>query len=268
MIYYKSVRCIDGKVIWVIEDEHGNISRNPTKDQLKIAICDNRKRSEIIMYICCVCGADKTYCSNDYEQWYDCKCGKKDCTKHLCKNCWSKDYQKNNPNSHDNTRKLATDWRTGNLDPLSTNGKGFIGQQIVAIKYGAEDCNLKMDNFRFYIDLSKISGYGYSEVKTSSLGIKSGQYMFHTHRPQEYDTLFLVCMDHNEPWKDVNRVYAIPWEVVVNRGKGNIVITRDSSRGTWYDDPKKGYRLDEKPFNDIYHGMKLENCKVLRKRKL
>ncbi len=51
------------------------------------------------------------------------------------------------------------------MEISSPPGKDFIGQQIVAKTYGIEDCNLKMNNFRFYIDL-KHSIYGYIEVKT------------------------------------------------------------------------------------------------------
>lgn len=49
--------------------------------------------------------------------------------------------------------------------PLSSIGKGFIGQQIISRTYKIDDCNLKMDNFNFYIDLTKDAKYGYGEVK-------------------------------------------------------------------------------------------------------
>lgn len=153
---------------------------------------------------------------------------------------------------------MGTDWRKGNLDPKSAVGKGFIGQQIVAKTFGVEDCNLKMKNFHFYIDLSKIYGYGYGEVKTASLDMISDIYYFDTDREQDYDNLFLVCMDGNWPWKNVGRIYAIPWEVVGYRKK--IGIYKNPSRGGWY----KEFRIDEKPFNDTYHNMNLTNCKVLK----
>ena len=46
------------------------------------------------------------------------------------------------------------DFRNGNLDPLSPPGKGFIGAQIVAKTNGTEDCNIKMNNFRFYVEFN------------------------------------------------------------------------------------------------------------------
>lgn len=153
----------------------------------------------------------------------------------------------------------SADWRIGNLDPKSSIGKGFIGQQIVAKTFGVEDCNLKMDNFNFYVDLCKHSDYGYIEVKISSYYKEHRAWSFDTRREQYYDNLFLVCMDGNWPWKDVKRMYAIPWEAVGYRKRINIY--KNPSRGGWY----KEFRIDEKPFNDTYHNMKLENCKVLRK---
>lgn len=159
------------------------------------------------------------------------------------------------------TNIMKVDWRKGNLDPKSAVGKGFIGQQIVAKTFGIEDCNLKMKNFNFYIDLSKISGYGYGEVKIASLDMTNDIWYFDTDREQYYDILFLVCMDENWPWKNVERIYAIPWEVVGYRKK--IGIYNNPSRGGWY----KEFRIDEKSFNDTYHNMNLTNCKVLRKNK-
>lgn len=265
MIYYKSYRIIDGKPQWVITDENCNIIKNPTKEQLKIAIFDNsRNNSKYNRRTCCDCGNSETYIRPDgIPQWYSCECDKINCTRYLCKYCWSNDYQHNTSYSSYNIAKLFADWRNGNLDPSSTSGKGFIGQQIAAKRYDVEDCNLIMDNFHFYIDLSKISEHGYCEVKISSLYARNGQWQFHTDRIQEYDNLFAICMDKNWPWKSVERVYMIPWEIVVNREKGTVTITKNSYRGPGrYDE----FMIDEKSFNDAYHKIKLENCKVLRKR--
>ena len=60
MMYYKSIRHIDGKTVWTIEDENGNINRNPTKEQLDKTEIDSprriyRKRK------CYICGANDTY---------------------------------------------------------------------------------------------------------------------------------------------------------------------------------------------------------------
>jgi len=68
----------------------------------------------------------------------------------------------------------------------------------------------------------------------------------------------LICMDDNWPWKNVEKVYAIPWEIVGY--KKGIQIGKDYKKFL-YDE----FRIDERPFNDIYHKMKLENCPVLRK---
>ncbi len=61
MVYYKSYRTIDGKPRWVIEDDNGNIDKNPTKEQLKIAIiCGwNPRRNMIVDRKCCKCGSDE-----------------------------------------------------------------------------------------------------------------------------------------------------------------------------------------------------------------
>lgn len=228
-----------------------------TKEQLSLAI---REKYMPKIKKCCICGSTDTYIRSDgYEQWYGCVCDKDNCTKYLCLDCWTK----YSPNSNNNFKKSRADWRTGN-HPSSPVGRGFIGQRIVANTYKVDDCNLKTDNFHFYVDLSKISGYGYSEVKTASLIY--GTWVLETRRDQEYDTLFLVCMDSNWPWLCVERIYAIPWEVVVNRGKSAITITKDSPRIriTQHEE----YRLDEKPFNDVYQNMKIENCPVLGKKKI
>lgn len=200
---------------------------------------------------CCVCGSDKS--SGSWCKYYD-KNGYWNGTSWICSKCYA-------------TITRDSDWKKGNLDPLSATGKGFIGQQIVAQTYNVEDCNIKMNNFHFYVDISKISGYGYCEVKIRSFDILQGKYeqwLFDTRREQDYDTLLTLCMDRNKPWKDVEEVYAFPWEIVIYRNKANITITRNSlKKDHWYDE----FKIDEKPFNEKYHNLKLENCKVLRKDK-
>lgn len=246
MTNYKYVCNINGKIKWFIEDEYGNINKNPTREELKLSIFGNKKREK---RACCKDRDHKTYVRpNGKEEWYICSCKKENCTGYICKHCYSIQ-----------ERYDQALWRHGELPPNTTVGKGFIGQQVVAKRYKTDDCNLKMNNFRFYVDLDKISGYGYCEVKIATLIAIDGRWPFGKINPETFDTLFLLCMDENWPWRRVERVYAIPWEVVGQRRY--IAITKDSSREAWYEE----FRIDKNPFNKIYCEMNLENCKVLRK---
>lgn len=250
MIYYKSARYIDGKLRWVVEDEEGNINKNPIIEQLKIAAVEDRDHYKKIRYKgvkCCKCGSTKTYMKSPEEPfWRTCECGKKDCTEHICDSCYGKLHS-------------PAGWRHGQLDPSSPPGKGFIGAQIAAKTFGIDDCNIKMDSFNFYIDLSRHSEYGYIEVKTATLNIKSREWYFSKFHEKNFDNLLTLCMDSNKPWKDVKMACIIPWEDAIKRM--TIKIIQNPARKPWY----HGYIIDEKPFNGIYHNMKLDNCKFLRK---
>lgn len=260
MIHYKSYRIINGKPKWVIIDEDDNIINDPIDEQRKMAILEDSvsyRRNKFKGRKCCVCGEIKTYMkSPDSPLWYKCACGMEYCTGFLCNNCSRRAYQKNDPNSNNNIIKNMADSRIGNLDPNSPPGKGFIGVHIVAKTLMVDDCNIKMNNFRFYIDLSRHCDYGLIEVKTATM--KNGKWIF-TGLEREFDTLFLVCMDENYPWKSVKSMYAIPWEYAVRRK--NITIVDNPSRTVWYEK----FRIDEKSFDDTYHNMKLDRCTVLRK---
>ena len=242
-MFYKSARIINGKVGWIIKDGDFNIIQKPTIEQIKMVVIGDPPKK------CCKCRCTDTYVVLDgYEKWHNHQCNQQNFTGTLCNLCYASLWR-------------VPDWKTGNLDPSSSSGRGFIGQQIVAKRYDVEDCNLKMNNFHFYVDLSKITEHGYSEVKIASFNVVNKQWKFGTNRKQEYDTLFLICMDNNWPWKDVKKVFAVPWKNAINRK--SITIYYEPPRSVWYED----YKIDVKSFNDVYHKMKLENCNVLRKDK-
>lgn len=265
VVYYKSVRYIDGKLKKVIADESGDVVKNPTKEQIEMAILENSDHYKRIKYKrrgykykgreCCKCKIDLS--EGDYHgiKDYD-EEGNWDGKSYLCWSCYMKKYNKD--------RNARANWRTGNLSRYSPSGKGFIGAQIVAKTYGIYDCNIIMDNFNFYIDLSKHSEYGYVEVKTATLNIERGNWKFALKMWKQFDTLILVCMDQYEPWKNVKRVYAIPCEYVMNQ-IGVTITEAPSSKGKWEGTKWGQFRLDERQFIDTYHKMDITKCKVLRK---
>ena len=66
-------------------------------------------------------------------------------------------------------------------------------------------------------------------------------------------------MDGHIPWKHVERMYAIPEKEFLNINSFTIV---DSDKSKW-----KKYRISEKPFNDSYRNLTVEDCPALRKDK-
>ena len=252
-IYYKSYGIVDGKPKLIYFDENRNIIKNPTKEQKELSIFDNRRKNTTAK--CCKCG-EGTYVSPEgRHMWRKCRCGKSNCTTWLCEKCYKKDY---------NMDSRIADWRTGNLSANSSTGKGFIGAQVVAKTYELDDCNINMNNFNFYVDLSKHPIYGNVEVKTASLSIEYMRWMVAL-KNFNFDTLIIVCMDSEFPWKNVLRVYAITREYV-NGLQGIYIPARGekdelgrSSKGSKWDK----FRIDEKPFNDTYHKMDISKCTVL-----
>ncbi len=171
--YYKSIRYINGKSRWVVEDEDGNINKNPTKEQLKIAILEDRdhyikNRHKGIR--CCKCSKDLSIGKDHGCAYYDEK-ENWDGKSYVCNGCYV-EY------THNDVIKSMAQIRNSKLDRYSSIGVGTIGQWISGKALNVDDNNIKMNNFNFYIDLSNHSEHGIVEVKTATLNSISGQWRF------------------------------------------------------------------------------------------
>lgn len=165
-------------------------------DRNKIGVSKHEREHTI----CCICGSNDTYVNislvPDWRRYHD-ENGNWNRKSYVCRKCY---YIVN----------YDALWRNGLLSRYSTVGKGLIGTDTVAITIGVDNLNIKMNNFNWYVDLSICSKYGYSEVKTSGLDIEYNRWLFSVNRPQEYDTIFLLCMDYYSPWKYIERAYTVP----------------------------------------------------------
>lgn len=176
-----------------------------------------------------------------------------------CTRCYSK-IRESLPDSRSNWKKSVRKCRTKSLSRDTTTAVGFIGEQIVTKTLGLDNCNLKLNNFNARYDGSRHSEYGIVEIKTSTFNVMEDKWKFTGIYADKSDTIFFLCMDKD--MKNVERVYRIPSIEFVY--KTNFSIYKNPSRGTWYDNPKKDYRIDEKLFNDIYHSMSSKDCPVLK----
>lgn len=238
--YYKSIRYIDGKAKWVIEEENGDINKNPTKEQLKSAILDDLERTKYKNRECYICHKTGNFTDVPYN-YYE---GNWDAKSYICRSCYVVDY-------YGKYEKYIADFRNKNLDPKSSSGKGFIFEQIVNNTLGIENCNIRLDNFHSHFDGSQHQEFGMIQSKGTILfyGIYKGFiWSFNTSDIKDCDTVFLICMDIE--MKNVDRVYRIAVDYI-----DVMTIYRSSKRSKW-----EKFRIDEKPFNDTFHNMKLSDC--------
>lgn len=215
-----------------------------------------QKRRDIEGIKCCICNTDDTSIRNDGRpRWYECNCGEEDCTGYYCNKCYMKKYNVSENGIHTTAKNLAN-CRTGNLDRISYRGVEVLGQWICAKVLSLEDMNIKNDNFAQLADLSHHVTYGNIDVKTCTLIRKRGIWKANVAR-RTFNTVALLCMDGLEIWEDVKKMFIIPEDKI-----------KVSSCLTVYDDPlgqrqieiNKYYeifRVDEKPYNDIYHSVSI-----------
>ncbi len=208
-----------GKYYWFkYYDEKGNWDfksyicndcyKNKGKDINKeIEYYKNKRQHRFDKRKCAKCGIDKT------SKWHREFNNDKNWTgKYLCNRC----FQKSDLNYHYLIRKSTTRSRIGYIQKDTRQGMAVMSQAVVAKYFDIEDLNIKMDNFKWYIDMENIGAiYGKIDVKSSKLS-RDGQWTFQTERKIDCDTY--ICTGFGAELKDIESVYIIPNEYVYKLG--------------------------------------------------
>lgn len=228
-----------------LPDSHNNVKKIMAGINKEKYLRERDKR------ICIICGTDKMFQSCKY---YD-KNGVWDGKSWLCKICYMEDYNRNSPKGYDNTLKPLMNCRTkiidlSRFDNISDKEKGTIIEEIVCRTIKVGNRNIGDNNFGSETDTYRHPIYGYVEIKGRTLRIDK-KWDFGGIQNKKSDTLIIVCMDRNEPWKNVDRVYIIPMDELFDIT--GITIYKDTRLivSKW-----EKFRIDEGPFNDTWHNMK------------
>lgn len=161
--------------------------------------------------------------------------------------------------------KLKRKCRNKEIEKDSNFGKGFRIEQVIAKVLDIKNCNIELDNFNSVFDLYDPVKYKEIQCRSTKPSIRKAkwrerEYIYDVwHIPlglPEYDTLIVTCMSID--YKNIDRMYAIPVDKLPE--SEGLTIYKEPKVRPWYED----YRIDEKPYNDVYHSMKIEDCPVIK----
>lgn len=254
----KWLRYYDKKGNWDGKSLLCNTCYKKTRYTLPNGYDDEYKRYKQKKYenmTCCLCGNTDTYVYQGAPRWsrHIEENGYWDGKSYMCSYCDGKKKQERS-DSQNSARKSVSNWRIGELGIYTQNGKGIIGEMIVARVRKVEIVAIKMDGLRNKIDIVDDPEFGIIQVKTKTL--KNGKWSVGNYVNEEiFDHLVLICMD--EYWKIVERIYVIPRRELIDRT--GIAIVKNPSRPTWY----SCYKIDETCYNDAYQSF----LRYLRNRK-
>lgn len=241
-----------GSYLWYShKDGHGNNTGNWICYSCKFEIGKQKTPTNYFQgRTCCICGNDNTrkgFSGNPHWYRYKEKNGIWDRKSYICTDCWQK-------KNHEIIRDVIcseSQWRSGVLSRYNNTGIGVIGQWISASTLGIIDLNIVKDNFHEHVDLSKHQLYGEIEVKTATL---IDNRWIANYIVNKFDTLLFICMDGEKLWKNVDGVYAIPYEDII--GETEIYIYKNTYKIYKFKRLEK-FRIDKRPFNDTYHSVEI-----------
>lgn len=151
--------------------------------------------------------------------------------------------------------KISADCRNKNLDPDSVAGIGYMTEALVAKFLDIKTCFDLTGKFNHRtFDMYEHDDYGKIDVKGSSF--TGNSWCLHINRNKKCDFFFCICYDKDR--KHIIRVYIFPNEEYIS-GNVQLYINLDDID---YD----FFREDEKPWDDLFHTLKLGDCPVLRNR--
>lgn len=127
----------------------------------KIQYIENRRKLKFKGRKCSICNKDLSIGDDHGCRNYD---EKGNWTgEYLCNIC-DLDIRNNFPDSYKNLIKTMRKCRTGELSFNDTLGKVIICQAVISKVLKIEDLNIKMDNFKYYIDMEH-DAYGKVDCK-------------------------------------------------------------------------------------------------------
>lgn len=170
--------------------------------------------------------------------------------KWLCKNCYSKDYNKR-PDCTHAIMKSLTNRRTGNQDPNSSNAKGDRFQKLTCIWLDVDDLNIINDNYTSSIDHSRHPKLGIIQTNGRFYDSYNQWWQLNTRRSvnKDYDSIVFYCA--SKDGRIIERIYIFPWEEILERN--TVTVAKNPLRGSpWYEK----YRVTDeeviKKVNDIW----------------
>ena len=161
----------------------------------------------------------------------------------------------------DNIRnKSRQKCRNKNLDPDSPQGFGYMTEVLVAKFLGTATCFDMTGNFNYReFDICQHDDFGRIDAKGSKLLYYKGCYYWTFSIKKNKTVDFFFCIGYNDTRTEVISIYTIPNENIT----GDLYINKN-----WegHKDPYYWYKQDPKPWNDLFHTIKLEDCLVLKTR--
>lgn len=161
----------------------------------------------------------------------------------------------------DNIRiKSRQKCRNKNLDPDSPQGFGYMTEVLIAKFLGIKTCFDMTGNFHYRdFDIYQHEDFGRIDAKGSKLFHDKSYYYWRFSIKKNRIADFFFCIGYNDTRTDVISVYTIPNDNIT----GDIYINKNWDQDK---DPYYWYKQDPKPWNDLFHTLKLEDCPVLKTR--
>lgn len=151
--------------------------------------------------------------------------------------------------------------RNKDLDPDSTKGFGYMTEVLIAKFLGIETCFDMTGNFNHRaFDMYHHEDFGRIDAKASKLFHDKNCYYLEFHTKKNKIPDFFFCIGYNESRTDIICVYIIPNENIMSH------TIRINKNWNQHKDPYYWYKQDPKPWNDLFHTLKLEDCSVLKTR--
>lgn len=154
-------------------------------------------------------------------------------------------------------RKSKRKCRNKDLDPDSSSGFGYISEVLTAKFLGIKTCFDITGNFNHRkFDMYQHEDFGRIDSKGSKLFHDKNCYYWGKNKIPD----FFFCIGYNDTRTEVLCVYIIPNE--------NIITNAIHINKNWrqHEDPYYWYKQDPKPWNDLFHTLKIEDCPVLKTR--
>lgn len=251
MVYYTSLRYIDGKVRQTIVDECGKIvNKRPSKEELKglekeklkgvynssngiynsTNTCDNIKEDgskceEKLVKGKAIREKDKN--GNKTGRWF-------------CNKCYTHNYDRISGCGHAILRELANS-RTGNQNPNSSSAKGDKSQELACKLYEWIDLNKESDNRRSPVDCYDLKTGLYHQVQGRFFDSICGFWQFDLREEHNKEFKDMVCFCYSEDGKTIERIYIIPKSEIILRATVSILKYRKRKGRGWYEQ----YREDD-----------------------